>query len=104
MLRVCATHAATLRHSCCDFARPMVRLYATQISYVATLRDPCCDFARPRSDMLWFTRPKLALLRLCMTQVGYVATLRDPCCNFVRPKLAMLRIRATHAATLCAQS
>ena len=35
-----------LRDPCCDFARRMLRLCATQIGYVATLYESCCDFVR----------------------------------------------------------
>ena len=58
-----ATHVATLRKPCCDFARRMLRLCAT---ILVTLRDPCCDFAQP----------KLAMLQLRLTQISYFATLR----------------------------
>ena len=57
-----ATHVATLRKPCCDFARLMLRLCVT---HVASLRDHSCDFARP-------------MLRLCATQIRYVATSIDP--------------------------
>ena len=46
ILKLFGIHIATLRDPCCEFARPILRLCATQISYVATQYDPCCDFMR----------------------------------------------------------
>ena len=92
MLRLCATHIATLHDSCCDIARPMLRLCAT---HVETLRDSCCDFARLKLRLCTTHVATLRdpccdfvglMLRLCMTQIDYVATLHDPSCDFVRLK------------------
>ena len=71
MLRLCATHVATLRNLCCDFARPkltMLRLYA---NHVATLYDS------------WFDRVRL-MIQPCST---HGSTLFDPWFDPVWPMI-----------------
>ena len=102
MLRLCATHVATLcvsfatlRDPFCDFARPILQLCAT---HVPTLRDSCCGSGWGQELMLRPLRLIMDMLRLCATETRYVAPLCDPnelYCDFARPKQDMLRICAT---------
>ena len=48
ILRLCATHIATLRDACCDFVRPMLRLCETQAS---------CGSLESRSQKARFGNP-----------------------------------------------